>query len=61
MSRTHADDLFAIALRRLDIARQECAHWDNEGDGDRYEPCCHEVWEAKQAVNASVRATEVAS
>lgn len=45
------------ALRRLRAAREGCAHWDYESDGDGHE-CCTEVQDALREYRKQRRAAE---
>lgn len=40
----------SAAKRRLDLAYQECPHWDFESDGDSGHDCCFEVTDARKEV-----------
>lgn len=41
------------ARRRLELAREECPHWDMEEDSDDTHDCCYEVREAKRELRAA--------
>lgn len=41
------------ARRRLELAREECPHWDFEADSDDTHDCCHEVRQAKRELRAA--------
>lgn len=46
------------ARRRLELAREECPHWDMEDDNDDTHACCHEVREAKREFHKAKSAVQ---
>ncbi len=51
--------MVANARRRLALAREECAHWDYESDGEGHD-CCYEVQDAKADLARARKVTIVA-